>query len=150
MNTKLFIFSLMVLGLVSCTKEEDAIEVVNGSAKVTGFVEADLDLTTSGLEFAPAGTKIIAIINTEDLIANPDPNVNYPNKTYTTTVGANGIYTLNIDANAKNVNVTIVANDFEYNRILNDTTIERKIYHCNGTTTSVIDQSNKIIDLNYF
>ena len=151
MNTKvLIVFSLVALIFISCGKDEETLAVKNGSAKITGVAKCQLDLTTNEKEYAPVGTKIIAIINTEDLVNSPDNNITYPDRAYTTTVGENGSYSLTIEANAKTVSVDISASDFEYNQVQADTiTRVRKIYSYAPSTVTVIDGISKIQDIDF-
>ena len=146
MNTKvLIVISLVALIFISCGDDEETPAVVNGSAKITGVAKCELDLSNTEREYVPAGTKIIATIDTEDLVNSPDANVTYPERTYTTTVGANGVYTLTIEANAKTVTVDITASDFEYDQIQADTiTRVRKVYSYAPSTVTVIDGISKL------
>ncbi len=151
MNTKvLIIISLVAMIFISCGKDDEASAVKNGSAKITGIAKCNLDLTNTEREFVPAGTKIIATIDTKDLVNAPNANITYPDRIYTTTVGANGIYTLTIEANAKTVTVDITASDFEYDQKINDTTFTRKIYSYAPSTVTVIDGISKIEDIDFF
>ncbi len=150
MNTKvLLVISLAALIFISCGKDAETVTVKNGSAKITGVAKCELDMTNTEREYVPSGTKIIATINTSDLVTAPDANINYPQKTFTTTVGANGAYTLAVDANAKTVNVTITASDFEYDKKINDTTYTRTVYSLAPNGVTVIDGITKINDLNF-
>ena len=91
MNKKLLIIiSFVALIFISCSDDETTI--VNGKATISGIATCQLDLTNSETEFVPAGTKIIATINTEDLVNSPDANITYPDRIFTTTVGSNGKY----------------------------------------------------------
>jgi len=151
MNKKvLIVFSLVALIFVSCSKETETVTVTNGSAKITGVAKCDLDLTNTEREFVPAGTKIIATIDTKDLVNNPDNTITYPERTFTTTVGANGVYTLTVDANSKTVSVDIQASDFEYDQKVNDTTFTRKVYVYGTSTRTVVNGVTVIEDIDFF
>ena len=150
MNKKvLVVISLVAFILVSCTKETEPVEVTNGSAKITGVAKCQLDLSNSEAEYVPAGTKIMAIIDTDDLVLNNDGTTDYPEKVYSTTVGSDGVYTFSIEANAKNVNVTIKGSDFEYDQKFDHTTFVRKVYTMGDSYSSVVNGVTKIVDL-YF
>lgn len=146
-NNILIILSVFLFTFISCNKDEETTKISNGSAKITGIAKCDLDLTSSEAEYAPVGTKIIATINTGELVMNPVEGTVYPKKLYTTTVGENGAYSLNIEANAKTVNVQITASDFEYDKKINDSTFVRTIYVYPGGAVSVVNGVSKINDI---
>jgi len=148
---KFFTLLLVVLITSSCTKENvDPVVVTNGNATITGIARADLDLTQLGLEYAPKGTIIFAKINLGDLVLKEDDDSTlYCDRIYQTTVGVNGRYTVNVEANELNVDVSIMGEDFEYNQIVNDTLIIRKIYTLATNHTIVIDGMTKVVDLTY-
>lgn len=152
MYNKLLAIFLISIVLFSCKKEEteEPIEIVNGKATIKGQVRADLDLTQVGLEFAPEGTVILAKICLDDLIvSNPNDSISSGNKVYKTTIDASGRYTLNVDANAMNVDVSVLGEDFEFNQKVNDSLIIRQIYTVATNHCTVIDGMTKIIDLSY-
>ena len=148
---KYFTLLLVVLVLFSCTKETvDPVVITNGNATVTGVARADLDLTQLGLEYVPEGTIIMAKINLGDLVLHDDNDSTvYGYRIYKTNVGTNGRYTINVEANELSVDVSIMGEDFEYNQIVNDSLIVRKIYTLATNHTSVIDGINKVVDLTY-
>ncbi len=148
---KFFTVLLLALIISSCTKEKiDPVVVTSGNATITGIARADLDLTQLGLEYAPKGTVIFAKINLGDLVLKEDDDSTlYGDRIYKTTVGVNGRYTVNVEANELNVNVSIMGEDFEYNQIVNDTLIIRKIYTLATNHTIVIDGMTKVVDLTY-
>jgi len=148
---KYFTLLLVVLVLFSCTKETvDPVVITNGNATVTGVARADLDLTQLGLEYVPEGTIIMAKINLGDLVLHDDNDSTvYGYRIYKTSVGTNGRYTINVEANELSVDVSIIGEDFEYNQIVNDSLIVRKIYTLATNHTSVIDGMNKVVDLTY-
>ena len=148
---KYFSLLLLTLLLFSCTKEKvDPVVISNGNATVTGIARADLDLSLIGLEFVPEGTIIMAKINLGDLVLHDENDSTvYGDKIYKTTVGTNGRYTINVEANTMNVDVSIMGEDFEYNQIVNDTLIVRKIYTLATNHTNVIDGMTKVVDLSY-
>jgi len=149
MNKKiLIVISLVALIFISCNDDEATV-VKNGSSTISGVATCQLDLTNSGEEYVPAGTKIIATINTQDLVNSPNANITYPNRTFTTTIGDNGKYSLTVDANVKTVTVNITGSDFEYDQVIGVDTYSRKVYSCSPTTVTVVDGVSKIEDL-YF
>jgi len=148
---KYFTLLLLALVLFSCTKETvEPVVVTNGNATVTGIARADLDLTQLGLEYVPEGTIIMAKINLGDLVLHDDNDSTlYGDKIYKTTVGTNGRYTINVEANELSVDVSIMGEDFEFNQTVNDSLIVRKIYTLATNHTSVIDGMTKVVDLTY-
>ncbi|WP_028981856.1 hypothetical protein [Sporocytophaga myxococcoides] len=99
--------------LVGCKKDDDNGPVVsNGKATIIGYLKAELN--TNNGDFEPAANvKVQAIINSADLVTNPDPNKDYPNIVYNTVTDVNGKYTFNVDANGRSVDVRIIPQDFE-------------------------------------
>jgi len=150
MNKKvLIVFSLVALIFVSCSKDDsETVNVKNGSATITGIARCETDLTNLESEFVPAGTKIIATISTDDLVVNPDPTITYPERSFSTTVGANGKYSLTVDANAKTVTVNITASDFEFDQKIDTIpTYTRKRYVYGNGVVNVVEGVSKIEDL---
>lgn len=148
---RIFTLLLLVTVLFSCKKENvEPTIITNGNATVTGIARADLDLTQLGLEYVPEGTIIMAKINLGDLVLhNDNDSIMYGDRIYKTTVGSNGRYTINVEANTMNVDVSIIGEDFEYNQIVNDSLIVRKIYTLATSHTNVIDGITKLVDLSY-
>lgn len=132
---KLFIGGSLALflgmTLMGCKKDDDNGPVVsNGKATIIGYLKAQLNTNNSDYEPA-ANVKVQAIINSEDLVTNPDPNKNYPDIVYNTVTDVNGKYTFNVDANGKPVYVKIIPQDFEAKQ--NNNGDERAmIYKYNG------------------
>ncbi len=156
MNTLRKILPVLTLGLViilttACEKTEDENPAAaNGTAFIMGKVEANLDLRNDTLpngnpgpavlERVPAGTKIFARFNTIDLVLNPVPGANYAIQTLTTSVDANGDYRFEIPANSKNVNVTVVPEDFIHTIILTDsTTLDNQKFQSGGNAVTVFN-----------
>ncbi|GAL82847.1 hypothetical protein MYP_73 [Sporocytophaga myxococcoides] len=104
---------LLGMTMMGCKKDDNNGPVVsNGRATIIGYLKAQLNTNTADYEPA-ANVKVQAIINSGDLLANPDPNKNYPNIVYNTITDVNGKYTFNVDANGRPVKVTIYPQDFE-------------------------------------
>lgn len=162
------IFTIALLSLTAlliftnCDKEEE--EIASDpmtTATIKGLVEANLNLTNdtndagfpeTQWELAPAGTKVIAVVNAADLVANPDPAVTYQDLTYETTVDASGMYTFTVDAITKSANYTLKFDDFEYDqRIFPDTVTvtERKIYTVADQAATVVKNEIVIQDVTY-
>ena len=160
--TLLSISLIAVLFLSNCKKEDDTTtSEAMTTAIIKGKVFANLNTandTTSGgvyqlnLEIAPKGTKIIAVVNAADLVANPIAGHTYEDITFETTVDANGEYSITVDAIAKNANYTIKAEDFIYDQTVPDVTgtkTERKVYTAADQTTTIVKNNTKVIDITY-
>jgi hypothetical protein len=162
-------FFIAAFVITSCTKVETS-EGTNelGKATITGkvYMNYNNDLnkpgaTTDPLEFAPAGTQVIATINAIDLAQDDNGVATTPKKSYYTTVDANGEYTFSIDAGAKNVAVTIELVDVMQARTYyfwNTTaspnaftpkTDTRTMWSSNGGAANVIAKQNVYLDLYY-
>ncbi len=163
MKKNIFTIALLSLSVLliftNCDKDDD--EVASDpmtTATIKGLVEANLNLTNdtndAGLpetqwEIAPAGTKVIAVINSAFLVTNPDPAVTYQFLTYETTVDANGMYTFTVDAITKSANYTLKFDDFEYDQKLSATVVERKVYTVADQAASVVKNETVIQDVIY-
>lgn len=154
---------LIILGLVSfifmitfssCKKEEEYVPEEMPTVTIKGKVKAELVDTGTVMEMAPKDTKIIAKIDAEDLVTNPNNNYDYKKITYEGTVNSNGEYSIKIDATEKDVNVTLTPVDFEYDQLVwdnypNTTKTERKVYTANPIQVTVFKNTTKIIDITY-
>ncbi len=152
MKKTIVIATALILGLVSCKKEETIAATSNsysGSATISGVVKAELDVTNANAEFAPAGTVVLLEYNQEDLYLNPDPTRVYETKTVSTTVDANGSYSASVPTNGKDVDVKVMPQDFAYNQITGAGTTARVVFTVSPVNTSVIKGSKKVIDFNY-
>jgi len=160
----LSIFAIASLAMLSCNKTESAIPAEPGTATIEGVILAPLDLgndTTaagtfiSGLnnEFAPAGTQITAIVDTEDLQANPQNGFTYEKLKFTTAVGANGEFSFtNIPAYAESIPVELRFNDFSAQQSQFDPTnnpSEEKIFSLSNKTVMVYDGGVVIKEYDY-
>jgi len=140
----------------SCTKLED--ETASSSmskATIKGEALANLDLSndtnaTGGyeiqLENVPNGTTVFARINSEDLDPNPGNQVDYQDITFQTTV-ENGEYEIKVYAGKSNVIVTMITDEFEYNRKINDSTWEMKVFSHQDENLTVINNQIKYLEL---
>jgi len=129
----LAILATVALVTFSCKDEMINEPFLNGSAIIQGtaFVNTDFTNDTMGIiyETAPSGIiHIYAIINSEDLVQNPDFSVDYGDIIIDTIIGAGGTFTFVVPANNKNVTVDIFADDFVANQVQADTTLESKIF----------------------
>jgi hypothetical protein len=153
MLKKVLLFAVVSTLLFSCTKDEDENPASAGQfgiATITGQVKADLDLSQTNFEYVPSGTVIIAKIDINDLnIEYSQDGIDQGFKIYKTTVDENGRYSFNVDANAINVDITVMGEDFEYNQVVNDSLVVRRIFTLGQYYTTAVDGMNKVVDLNY-
>ena len=151
MKKTIVIATALILGFSSCKKEDDPVvsNSYSGSAKISGVVKAELDVTNANPEFAPAGTVVLLEYNQEDLYLNPDPTRVYETKTVSTTVDANGEFSATVPTNGKAVDVSVMPQDFAYNQITGAGTTARVVFTVSPVTTSVVKGASKVIDFNY-
>lgn len=148
-----------ILISTSCTKcDEETTSATFSKALINGDALANLDLTNDTNEFGgfeihlekvPAGTKIFANINSMDLDPNPSGYINYQELTFQTTVSSAGKYEIEVYAGQKNVDVTILADDFEYNQKINDSTSEWKVFSLSDQNVSIINNQVKYVNLQF-
>ena len=150
-------YSLLVLtgifvavSFTGCKKKTtSSSEPISSTAVIKGKVQAQLDLTNTVAENAPAGTRVIAIINAQDLIENPQPGVTYGNIEYSGTLNSDGEYSITVAAGTKPVNVTIKCDDFVYTTILTATSSQRNVYSGPSSATTVYKDQIKWVDMSY-
>jgi hypothetical protein len=116
------IAALGLLALVSCNKEsEQSTPDEPGSCTLTGNVWAALNLsndTTDAGEFIAGlkneevdGVNITFILNSGDLDHNPDPDFDYKDLSFTTTV-EDGLYSISLPAITTPLSVKVLLDDF--------------------------------------
>ena len=110
----LILASVLVMSLNGCKKKKEEAEVVPlGKATISGRLTADLDYNNAVNE-PVSGVVVNVKINTYDLVTNPDWDVTYPDKVYTTTTDANGNYSIDIEVGAHEVEARVIFTDFTY------------------------------------
>lgn len=141
-------FGLMIT-LNSCKKKEEETSgaSLTSTATLKGKVWAELDITNTEFEAAPAGTKIFVSIESQDLVNNPQ----YDNKTliYETTVDASGNYSISVPAGNKSLTAKISGADFEYMQNQGGGTTKRTVYAVGTTTVTINAGDIEINDLYY-
>lgn len=138
----------MLMIFTSCKKEEITADPLP-TATIIGEVHANLDITNTSLESAPAGTKIFFRINSQQLALDPLPGYNYQTLQYETTVDANGDYSITLPCVAhQNVAVTITLDDLRYDVVTGAGDVET---YFNGTqqTQGIRDGETHYLDLFY-
>ena len=125
--------------LLSCKKEDNAPTSTSEATKgtISGYVYADLDETSNGLEFAPNGTNVIASIITNG-------------KTYNYNgVVTDGKYTISIPVGRDAKTYTIVSDKFSANQTIKDGTKKLKFYSVNTQTISLYASQTVNADIIY-
>jgi hypothetical protein len=116
-KTKLFsILTILVLISLSSCKDEPVVSsavtvATKDSATISGYVTAELNLQSAGLEAVPAGTSILVSVPYSQLNATATGNW-----LKTETVGTDGKYSVKIPTNSKGVTVTFTPSAFEYDQ----------------------------------
>ncbi len=106
-----------IFTFVSCDKTEVREPGTPPEATIEGVVYAALDLSNTDREFAPEGTKLFFRIDAKELMLAPGEGT-YETLLYTTTVGANGKYSIKLpSANHKSVPVKITSDEFRVNQV---------------------------------
>ena len=163
MKTKvLSIFAIATIALISCKKTEPAVPAGPGEATIEGVLYAPLNLgndtaTTGGYElhneFAPNGTKVTAVIDTEDLQKDPQNGYNYEKLQFTTTVSNDGVFTFsNLPAISQSAGVKLKFGDFKADQAQVDPSnnpAENKIYTLNDKTAFVYAGAKVIKEYTY-
>jgi len=123
---------------------------------VSGTVRAELDVTNTTYENAPAGTKISAVVTSSQLADYVNHSglgqilsVAYENMVFSTTVSSNGNYSVLVPATASGLSISLMGDDFKATQILTDTTAQQRIYKLTNTTMSVVNGKNYVMDLTY-
>ena len=166
---KVMLSLLVVAGfgtaLVSCKEEEPVQPKEAGTATVSGVAEADLetlgDTLDNGtymqmLEPVPSGTMIYFTYDSGELDPDRDMGYSYDEITLSTTVGANGEYSIELPAVASGVDYTITFADFAHDQMIPDpnnglpqTVTDRVIFTKGDETVTVHENSNIIRDWVY-
>lgn len=127
-----------LLLIVGCKKKEETSGTSSSATVLKGQVKAELNLTTSGNENVPDGTRLTFLIDPNDLMNNPDTSKKYDSYRYSTTVFG-GNYSINLPARNSGTLVKIVPDEFEYQMVLDN----------NGNTTRVVYSTPEKIVLIY-
>ncbi|MGC8802782.1 MAG: hypothetical protein ACP5PS_03285 [Bacteroidales bacterium] len=153
MKQKMLILPTLLLAalMTSCDKEvESSALVVNLSRTVTvkGYVYAELNNRSAGLEFAPAGTLIYCSVPYGDL----NPAAGAGKWTDTVRVDENGQFSIAVPVDDNGVTLTIEAEAFEYNQIqpfgANSNTI-RKFYTAAPVVRNISTTQVPVIEVFY-
>ena len=141
---------LMILFFSSCDKEKEASPLsvdLSKKATIKGYVFAELDMTSAGMEKAPAGTKILVTVDYSYL--NSSVNGSWKD---TTMVDNNGQFSVQVPADDNGVNAEIYAIPFEYNQVQEYGSYFNqlmKVYEAGNKNVSLSSNETKIIQITY-
>jgi hypothetical protein len=145
------IVSIVMVGISSCQNENSVNprpeDQIVSKVTITGRVKAELNNTTTGTEKAPAGLKIIAEIDSRDLVLNPTSG-NYPSKYYEATLDANGEYSLEVEAGPYGSDVYVYFPDFRADVVTAGTPVST-LFNGSDRNVYVIKGKNEILDFTY-
>ena len=130
---KKFLLVILLISIVfySCDKEVQTSPLTIDMASkgtIKGYVFADLDLTKTGLEPAPAGTKVLLSVSYNEYWYNSMGSYQDSAK-----LDNNGQFTVKIPANAEGITVNVTPVDFLYDqKQLNNPTNPtlKRLYQC--------------------
>lgn len=138
----------------SCKKivEPTALNVIEnaGTATISGIAYADLDDQDAEAEFAPTGTKVTVAIDQNDFPGASTYNNNPNLLLYTTTVGANGAWTVTVKAPKTPIAATIILDPFRATYTDfggNDT--DDLIWSTNDQSVAVWEGNTSLVDFWY-
>ncbi len=156
-NMKMKLFLLLVIvaasGIIftSCDKEvESTALTVNISRTITvkGYVYAELNNRSAGLEYAPAGTLLYCSVYYSDLNSSATAG----KWADTVVVDENGQFAIDVPVDDNGVNLIIEGAPFEYNQIqpfgANSNTV-KKLYLATTVTKIVSTTYNSIVEVFY-
>jgi len=108
---------LAVICFSSCKDEpvvvSSAVTVATkDSATISGYLTAELNLQSAGLEAVPTGTSVLVSLPYSQLNSSATGSW-----LKTVTVGTDGKFSVKVPTNSKGVTVTIKPSDFEFNQI---------------------------------
>jgi hypothetical protein len=138
----------------SCKKivEPTALNVIEnaGTATISGIAYADLDDQDAEPEFAPTGTKVTVAIDQNDFPGASTYNNNPNMLLYTTTVGANGAWTITVKAPKTPINAMVILDPFRatYTDFSGDDT-DDLIWSTSDETVAVWEGNTSLVDFWY-
>ena len=156
---KMFISRVALLAIVvtfalsACEKENENAQVSNGKATITGKIFIDYDLSNNGTgttyDAVTSDFKMYAMYNTKDLILNTSGT--YVDKIVPVTISADGkTYSVTVEANTKDVTVTLYSDDTRHDQKQAGGTTESKVFSLpSNITTTVVDGVSKIVDVSF-
>ncbi len=116
-----------------------------GTATIKGRLFADLDLTTAGMEIAPAGIKVSSLIESSQLVNYVNHtgdgeilSISYENATNSILSDNNSDYSVIVPATASGLKILIQTDDFVYDQIDAGGSPQRKVFHADADTITAI------------
>jgi hypothetical protein len=150
---QLFLVSTTILALtITACQNENSVnprptDQIVSTVNIKGKVKAELNTTNAVLENAPTGLKIVAEVDTYDLVLNPT-SANYPSKYFEATVDANGEYTIGVDVGPYGNNVKLYFPDFRADVSTASTPVST-VFTGSTRNVTVVKGQDKILDFNY-
>jgi hypothetical protein len=148
---RLSLVSFLCLFLItSCDKEKEASPLSVDMAKTAtlkGYVYAELDKTTAGMENAPEGTKVILTIEYSDL--NSSSTGIWKD---TVKIESNGTFEVQVPADDDGVTVTVAPLSFEYTQkqeFKNSDESVDMIYTAPSTDVNLVADGFEITQISY-
>jgi len=127
-----------------------------GTATINGRLFAELDLTTPGIENAPVGIKVTAVLESSQMVNYINHtgdgeilDISYEQATNHAFTDANSDYTIIVPATASGLKIVINTDDFVYDQITAPATTQRKTYSSVADTVSVISGITYFRDVVY-
>lgn len=142
------VVSIAALLFIAGCKKEESTGTSASATTLKGQAKAEINLTTSGLENVPDGTKIIVLIDPNELLANPDTSKKSDSYRYTTTVSG-GNYSINIPARNNGSKIKIIADEFEATFVIDNNNSYRKIYSAAEATITIYAGSTEFYDITF-
>lgn len=123
------IFAAFTFGCENITNPEPISSIDSTkTATIQGTATAIFDLTTFDVEPAQAGTKVKVVIDSQQFVSSPQPGVQYQNLTYTTTLDADGNFSIEVPALDGSTQTTIYFDSFKANQVQGDGTEEETTF----------------------
>lgn len=154
MKKVIFLAAMSLLALLALTSCEENVVSTPVSvdlvpkAKISGRASAELNLQTAGFEAAPAGTELFVEVNYNGINAD----VTSGKWMDTIVVDANGMYEIDVPADANGVTVTISPTSFEADQVQNYTAyfkVIKKVYSLNSFTVNISSGNQKTVNFTY-
>ncbi len=124
-----FLFFLATVVILAGCQTENSVnpQPELGKATITGKAFADTNLKNAGDETAPVGTKVVVMVNGEDLAVTPDNTRTYGKKYYSATVDPSGKYSIDVEVGALPIRVSVAAGDFIIDVTNADNTVTKDV-----------------------
>lgn len=143
---------IMMLSLSACEKENTNSASAIGKATIMGTVKARFDLTKIGSDSLTAvggPTKLYAKYNSKDLVVNPSTTATYADIIKEVVLDGTGNYSFTVDANLKDVTVTLYADDFTHEEVFDLSTKMSMVYSLTPVKVTVTKDVVRIQDLKF-